>query len=282
MTRLRPAALLLGLTLLAGCEKGGPQDILGNLPEARVRFFNFGVNAPSVNFYAGNTKLTAISATGCTPATNPPNPACLANGLESTLGVAYGAAGSNGLYSAVAPGQYELSGRISAATDKDLPIARVTQTLDAGKAYSFFLSGFYNTTAKTVDAFVIEDAFPAEPDYNVVTLRFVNAISNSQPMQLFLRNPTTGVEVAVGAAVPYKGVSAFTTVPATSNVWTNNTVGSSEYVVRGAGGGAVLITRTGVGHALGRVYTVTARGDATLPSTGTAATRPLLDVTVNR
>ena len=60
MRRLRPAAALLAGALLAACGEGGPQDILGTLPGARVRFFNFGVNAPSVNFYGNDAKLTAI------------------------------------------------------------------------------------------------------------------------------------------------------------------------------------------------------------------------------
>ena len=35
---------------LAGCEKNAVQDITGSLPGARIKFFNFGVNAPQVNF----------------------------------------------------------------------------------------------------------------------------------------------------------------------------------------------------------------------------------------
>ena len=278
MTRLRTAALLLGVTLLAACEKGGPQEILGTLPGARVRFFHFGLNAPNVNFYAGETKLTAISATGCTP---PTNPACTSTGLESTIGTAYGAAGSSGLYSAIEPGQYVLSGRIAAATDKDFTIARVTQSLDAGKAYSFYLSGPYNTATKSSDAFVLEDAFPAEPDYNVVTIRFVNAIANSQPMQLLIKSATRGTETPVGAAVPYKGATAFVTLNANDvNIWGQNE-GSWELVVRAPGGTSVHFNRTGVGFGRGRVYTVAARGDMTVTGT-TAVTRPLLDVTVHR
>jgi hypothetical protein len=265
MLRLRTAALLLGVTLLAGCEKGGPQDILATVPGSRVKFFNFGVNAPNVNFYANNTKLTAISS---------------ATGAESAIGTAYGAAGSSGLYSAVDPGQYTLSGRISAATDKDLAVATVNQQLESGKYYSFFMSGIYDATAKKVDSFVIEDAFPAEPDYTMLTIRFVNAISNSQPLQLSIRNPATNVEAAVGTPVAYKAGTAFVTLPATAAVFTG-TNGVVDLVVRTAGSTTPLIIRTATGFGTGRAYSVAARGDATVTS-ATAATRPLLDVTVHR
>ncbi len=61
----------------------------------------------------------------------------------------------------VAPGQYTFSGKISATTDKDLAISSVQTTIEAGKNYSFYQSGFYNSTTKTVEAFIVEDPFPA-------------------------------------------------------------------------------------------------------------------------
>jgi hypothetical protein len=265
MTRLRSAALLVAAALLAGCEKGGPQDILGAVPGSRVKFFNFGVNTPSVNFYAGNQKMTAISST---------------TGVESTIGTASGAAGAGGLYTGLTAGQYPLTARISAATDKDLPISTVNQNLENGKAYSFYVSGIYNTTSKTADAFVIEDPIPEPPDYTVVTLRFVNAISNSQAMQLVVRNPVTGVEAAVGTAVPYKGATQFVSLPANSSVFVGAS-GTWELITRAPGSTTNLVTRTGVGFSTGRAVTVTARGDMTVTST-TAATRPQLDITSNR
>ena len=44
---------------------------------------------PGVNFYANDTKMTAISST---------------SGSESTTGTAYGAVGNSGIYSGIAPG----------------------------------------------------------------------------------------------------------------------------------------------------------------------------------
>ena len=44
--------------LLASCDKNAVQDITGPETGTRIKFFNFGVNAPSVNFYANDAKLT--------------------------------------------------------------------------------------------------------------------------------------------------------------------------------------------------------------------------------
>ena len=102
MTTFRSIALLLSAMALAACEKNAVQDITGTLPGSRIKFFNFGVNAPQVNFYAGPTKVTAISS---------------AIGSESALGVAYGSVGSGGFYSALTPGQYAFTGKIAAVVD---------------------------------------------------------------------------------------------------------------------------------------------------------------------
>jgi hypothetical protein len=231
------------------------QEITGSDPGARVKFFNFGVNAPAVNFYANTTKMTAISST---------------TGSESTTGTAYGAVGSGGLYSAITAGQYSLEGKIAAATDKDLAIAKVTTTIENGKHYSYYMSGFYSTTTKTVEAFVVEDPLPADFDYSSAYVRFVNAISNSSPMILYAR-PATGNEIAIGPGVAYKAAGAFVAVP--GGVYTIST--------RAAGSSTNLITRTAVSFSAGRVYTISARGDMTITST-TATNRPFLDNTVNR
>jgi microcystin-dependent protein len=174
MKPFRTFSALLGALVLASCsfEKNAVQDITGPIASARIKFFHFGVNAPGVNFYAGNAKVTAITS---------------ATGVESTTGVVYGGVGSGGFYSAVDPGQYVLTGKIAATVDKDLAISPVTATITDGKAYSYYMSGFYSTATKTVEGFVVEDAFPAAIDFTQAYVRFVNAISNSNPMTLFGR-----------------------------------------------------------------------------------------------
>lgn len=252
----RTLAVLLSAAVLTACDETAVQDISGPLASARIKFFNFGVGAPGVNFYANDTKMTAISST---------------SGTESTLGVNYGSVGSGGYYAAINPGQYTITGKIAATVDKDLAIATVTAPIADGKSYSFYLSGFYNTGSKSVDGFIVEDAYPAEIDFSVAYVRFVNAISNANPMTLYATNTTGGTEAAVGAAVAYKAAGAFTSLPA----------GTYNLATRYAGSSTNAIVRTNVAFAAGRVYTIGARGDITITST-TATNRPFLDNTANR
>ena len=145
MTSHRVYAALLSAALLSSCDKDAVQQLTGPVPGSQIKFFNFGVGAPAVNFYANDQKITAILT---------------ATGTESTVGTVYGGAGAAGLYAAIDPGQYTLTGKITATVDKDRAIATVSSTLEDGKSYSFYMSGFYNTTAKTVDGFVVEDPLP--------------------------------------------------------------------------------------------------------------------------
>jgi hypothetical protein len=260
MTRYPILAALLGAATLAACEKNAVQVLptAETIPGGRVKFFNFGVNAPGVNFYAGTTKMTAILS---------------GSGQEATIGVTYGGAGNGGVYLAITPGAYTLTGRIAATTDKDLAIATVTATLDDGKYYSFYMSGFYNTTTKTSDAFVLEDPVTPATDYSAAYVRFVNAIANANPLTLYARyttGDTTRVDT-LNVAVAYKGASGFTALPAgVYNLFARYTDSTTN-----------KISRTGVSFLGGRIYTVGARGDITITST-TATNRPFLDNTVNR
>ena len=246
-----------------GCSVGEKQvqSITAPPPaSSRIRFFNFGVNAPSVNFYADQTKMTATQST---------------TGVEATSGVSYGGVGAGGAYDAIAPGSHTLSGKIAATTDKDLAIANVTTTVDDGKYYSFYLSGIYNTTTKQSDAFVVADDFTVPTDFSMATVRFVHAISNANPMTLYAKNTTSGTETAIGAEVAYKGAGAFVNIP----------TGTYDLSTRYTGSSTNALTRTSVPFAGGRVYTITARGDITVTPTATScgsANRTCLDNTTNR
>ena len=83
MKSFRILTMLLGAVALAGCDKNATQidDITAPVSGAWVKYFNFGINTPTVNFYANNNKVTAISST---------------TGVESTVGVAYGSVGAGG------------------------------------------------------------------------------------------------------------------------------------------------------------------------------------------
>ncbi len=257
MNRYKSLAVLLCAALVSACDKNAVQELTAVAPAARIKFFNFGVNAPGVNFYANDTKMTAITS---------------GTGTEAVIGIVYGGVGSGSFYSTIAPGQYALSGKIAAATDKDLAVSSVTATIADGKHYSYYLSGFYNTATKSVEGFVVEDPFVPAIDYTVAYVRFVNAISNSNPMTLYAKDSLK--EVPVGAAVAYKAAGAFTALPN----------GVYNIGARVAGASTNAISRTLVSFLAGKVYTVSARGDITInPVTSpTAVNRPFLDNTANR
>jgi hypothetical protein len=261
MTRYPVVAALLSAVVLTACEKNAVQVLPdAEIPGASIKFFNFGLNAPGVNFYSDETKMTAILTS---------------TGTEATTGVAYGGAGNGGVYLGITPGAHTLTGRIAAATDKDLSIASVAGTIDAGTYYSFYMSGFYNTTAKTSDGFLIEDpmdmrAVPA--DYSVAYVRFVHAIPNAAPLTLYAATTTAPIDTtAIGTAVTYKNAGVFTVLPA----------GIYDLFARYTDSTTNKVSRTGVVFGGGRIYTIGARGDITITST-TATNRPFLDNTANR
>jgi hypothetical protein len=261
MNRYTSLAALLCAGLLSGCGEDAVQKIItAPLPASRIRFFNFGVNAPGVNFYADATKMTAITS---------------ATGTESTTGTVYGAVGAGGAYAAIDPGQYTFTGKIAATTDKDLAISPLTATIAEGKYYSYYMSGIYNATTKTVESFIVEDPIVEPTDFSKATVRFVHAISNGNPMTLYAKNTTTLTEVAVGGEVAYKNAGAFVTVLPT---------GIYDLSTRYTGTATNALTRPSVTFLGGKIYTITARGDITVaPSTACGtANRTCLDNTANR
>lgn len=274
MKGLRLFAALVAAVVAAACgEKNAAQNISAPTAGSAVKFFNFGVNDPAVNFYADTQKISAVPSASTTTCNNgvdgkTTDSVCLTTGRQSTNGTGYGANASTvGLYYSLAPGTYTLSGRITATTDNGVAISNTSATLENGKFYSYYLSGIYNTSTKTVEGFVVEDPLPGI-DLTTTYVRFVNASSNSQLMTLHLKN-SSGADTTVGTAVAYKGASAFVRVdPGNYDV--------STYV---AGSTTPVITKTGVAFNAGRVYTVTAYGDMTV-ATGT--NKPTLDNTANR
>jgi len=263
MTQIRTLALLLGASLLASCGDSAVQVIAG--PEAnagtRIRFFNFGVGSPGVHFYANDTKMAAAAEVGFTQDSKT---GLATGGTESITGTASGAAAAGGFYASIAPASYKLNARIAAATDNGLQVSSLTTNIESGKRYSFYVSGIYDATAKSAEAFVVEDPYSDTFDWNNATVRFVNASPNSSPMTLYAKNQVTAVEAAVGGVISYKGAGVFVTLA------------PGTYDLRSAVAGATTnaIARTAVAFAAGRVYTITARGNIT--------SSPFLDNTANR
>jgi len=268
MRLLRAITAVAALVALSACEETLVKDINAmndqDAPTARIRYFNFSITPTSTtttnasHLFSGSTPITATLST---------------TGAVSTGGINFGGVSAGGFYSAITPGQHELNSRLVTVADQPV-IASVSANLESGKYYSFYLSGAYNSTTRTADAFVVEDPIPAEFDWTAAYVRFVNASANSQPMTMYLDNANTPTveAMAVGGAVAYKNAGEFVKVPpAVYNLVTRYTGDATDRFVR-----------TSVTFLPGYVYTITARGDVTVSSTGTAWNRAFLDNTVNR
>lgn len=260
--------LLVAAATITACDKDAVQIIAGPpTGGASVKFFNFAVGSPDVNFFVDDEKATAVSTTACAILDETNREACLSTGLESSSGVGYGGAanGGNAWYSDVAPGQIAISGRIAEETDKNLAISNLQTTVNGGAFYSYYLSGVYDTGTRTADSFIVEDVMPPL-DFSVAYVRFVNASSTTEPMTLYLTDRETLVEVPAGGAIAYQSAGEFVAVP----------VASYDLATRAGGSDTDVFTREAVSFFPGRAYTITARGDTADPST------MRLDNTANR
>lgn len=249
--------MLLGAAALVSCTKIDINSISqAPLGGARIKFANFAVSAPSVNFYDGTAKVTAVGP---------------ASGAESPSGTAYGRFAAAALYVDITTGQHTLAGKISptATTDPGLTVSSAAMNLEAGKFYTYYQAGIYNSTAKTADGFVVEDPLPTTFDWTKAYVRFVNASGNSQAMTLYAKDQVSLAETALGGAVAYKSAGTFTAINATT------------YDLFARVGSTNAITRTSQAFLAGRYYTITAYGDMTVTGS-TAANRPQLDNTANR
>ncbi len=256
-------ALLLLATIFVSCEKDGVHEIETTPTDAgaQIKFFNFGVAAPSMNFYANDQKVTATLS---------------GSGAEAVAGVNYGSVFPVTNYALLPGGNYTFKGILSstATVDPNVVVTNIPGNLDNGKFYSLYTSGFYNATTKTVDGFIVEDIIPAASATNA-HVRFVNTIANAtSAFDLVAKNTTTAAEIVIATNIGYKGVSTFTEVPN----------GVYEVYARYPGNSENVISRTGtsqVSFIAGRTYTISSRGDMTV--TGAAAiNRPFLDNTSNR
>ena len=253
MTRIRALAALLSVAALAACEKNAVQDIAAPATGAFVRFHNYGVGTPAVNLYSNDQKVTGVSSTSCTPANDP---RCTTTGIESTSGTSYGAVANGGNYSQLPTGQTTLASRLATTADNGLAVSSVSMPLADGKFYSYFTSGFYNTTTKKVDAFVIEDALPTSFDYSKAYVRVVNASSNSPSISMTTQLQGSTEVVTVATGLGYQGASPIVTV----------TPGLTDLT---ATIGGVSVKALGVNLPGGHVITFVLRGDATSTSTTT-------------
>ncbi|RYE33710.1 MAG: DUF4397 domain-containing protein [Sphingobacteriaceae bacterium] len=249
-------------TFLFSCKKNGFQVIDQKIDAVtpQIKYFNFGINSPSVNFYASTTKVAGVTSS---------------TGAESTAGVTYGSVYPSTNYSLLTAGTYDFKAQIpsTATADANLSIATLNATLATSKFYSLYTCGFYNTTTKTSDAFILEDKLPAI-DTSAAYIRFVNAVPNASSAATFsAKNTTTAVETVLATGVAYKTGSDFVKIPQ----------GIYDLIVRHPSSATTVVTGTLLSTSLikGRLYTLSVRGDITVTST-TAVNRLNLSFNTNR
>ena len=258
MIRLRLLGTLLSVTSLAACERNAVQSITAPVSGAFIRFQNYGVNAPGVNFYANEQKLTAISSASCSPPPAATDTAavrrCATTGIEATTGVVYGNSASGGNYEMLSPGQYKLTGRVAATIDNGLPVSTVDAQLAEGNFYSYYISGIYNATTKTSDAFLIEDALPTSFDYTRSYVRIVNASANAGAISASSKLQGSADMVTLATGLAYRSASPFAIVAP----------GLTDLTVTVNGASVTFANQNFLG---GHVLTLALRGDAISTST---------------
>lgn len=241
------------------CEKNTIQKIDSAPKGAFVRFYNFALSGPSVNFYIDDAKISANSS---------------ATGIEATTGVNYGGIfPANNSYVSI-----ENTGDVSfktivpstATANPNVTIVSVNTSIEPDKYYSFFTSGVYNATTKTTSGFVVEDILPAV-DTSMAYVRFVNTFPNNlNGFSLKAVNTNTLEEFVITAPISFQGSSAFLKVPGA----VYNLIATSSNVPM-----SYTITRKDVSLSKGFVYTIASKGD---PTVTTGANLPSLDLTRNR
>ena len=130
------------------------------------------------------------------------------------------------------------------------------------------MSGPYNSTSKTAEAFVVEDDIATDVEDTVAYVRLVNAVSDGTgPLALYATNTETKAVSTVGSSVAYKAAGTFVKL----------TPGAYTLAAGYPGSSTNLISRTSAVSVFGgHVYTVTAYGTTATTSTLT------LDFTENQ
>lgn len=234
--------------------------------EAQVRFYNFGINSPSVNFYADNVKITASQSL---------------TGEMASTGVSFGATYPSIGYVEV-PGGQNINLFSKTPTTLVIPTNNVNNykqdtevsnmvvpKLESKKQYSLFIAGYFDKNTHKAESFIISDELPPS-DTSKVFIRFVNSgvaeagtlsvkISRMKGTEV-LSEEIVDPALAFKSATEFKGFPygtyKFTIIPsnATNRTWERT----------------ITLNRD-------RVHTIAIRGD--LRNTSPA---PLLDNTQNR
>ena len=264
---LLPIYLVAFVLLFSSCEKNAVQDITTPYSGAQFKYYNFAINGPTVNFYANNIKTTATLTTGAVESAAGVN----FGGLVPLRGYSLAPAG-NVKFSSLTPSTMVVNNALGQGPN--IQTSTVTKDVVDGRFYSYYTSGIYDYTAKTSDAFIIEDVLPA-PDTSIAYIRLVNPGHNTTALSLELTQTITSTVPGVPPIVTV-------TTPITGVVYKT----ASQYIAVKQGSYALRlldspsgrsVSRAATSFLKGRLYTFTLRGNLI---TGTPA--PFLDFTENR
>lgn len=234
--------------------------------EAQVRFYNFGINAPSVNFYANDVKVTAAqSLTGEMAATG-----VSFGGTYPSLGYVEVPTGQGVIVKSKTPTTLVIPTNNVNKYEKDKEVSNLTvSTLESRKQYSVFIAGYFNKDTHTAESFVISDDLPPS-DTSKVFIRVVNSGVAEAGTLSIKAERMKGTEVlseqVIDAALPFKKATPFVALP----------YGSYRLTIVSSVTPTVLWQRTLTLNA-DRVHTIAVRGDLRFTSPA-----PLLDNTQNR
>ncbi|MDX5483291.1 MAG: DUF4397 domain-containing protein [Hymenobacteraceae bacterium] len=238
---LKSFAVLAAGFMLGSCEENAIDNFSQPVNSgAFIKFAHAAPEAPAVNFYLDNSKISALA----------PNNSGEEQGLGYESGSIFPA--SYG-YSNVEAGSRTLQA-ITTATEGNAVVASTSVSLEQGSYYTSFLIG----APDAYETLFIKDELPAE-NYSQSHIRFVNLVQNapaSYDAEVVLKatSETPETRISLGNDVAYKGNTAYVAMGAQ---------GSYEVVFNTVDGDGeeVTVKSTSFSPTAGRVYTIILRGD---------------------
>ncbi len=237
---IKSFAILTAGFLLGACEKNTIEEHYApTTAGAHVKMIHAAQEAPMVNMYFGNEKITALAPVVTTTDT-------IVTGLSyagtAVFPASYG-------YANVPAGSYEVQmiDTTSKRGSADV-ISKTSATLNDKTPYTAFLIGKLGA----FETIVVEDKLP-EGDYTKAYIRFVNVMADAPAFDVKAVNKATAdapAPVEVGTNVAYKGSTGYVAI----------VPGTYDFPIYVAGSSTPYTTMTGVAPSAGRVYTFYTRG----------------------
>lgn len=258
--------IAVSTALLAACKKQALVENTvyekvnpGDPKYSYIKILNVTPSSPTVNFFIDQTKFSAgLSSLGVE---NAGYNYTTATSLFPDLG-----------YAITAPGSHKLTAKViaSATADAGLEVFNTTITPEAGKYYTIFTTGQYNTTTKQIpSSLVIEDIKPAL-DTSKVFLRIINVYNGGPNVDLIKGDVPTGPKIVTNVA--YGTASNWAEVPSPGS----GVAPSVKYLLYNTTTGGALIAGTfTLSLSKGRAYTLYLRGvvgNTAFPATLTSYT----------